>query len=60
MICIWADGVRWVLTVILLVLVWRNTHWAVALAITALSVGDEVGFAALRLLVKRLKSAGAL
>lgn len=32
---------RLLLTVVLLVIVWRHSHWSVALAITLLSVANE-------------------
>jgi len=33
--------VRLILTILLLVIVWMNSHWSVALAITGLSVANE-------------------
>lgn len=34
--------IRWVFTVALLVVVWQNSHWSVALTITFLSIETEL------------------
>lgn len=38
----WTIAMRWVLSGALLVLVWRNTHWANALCITLLLASIEI------------------
>ena len=35
-------GARWALTIILLLVVWFHSHWSVALAITGLSIANEI------------------
>ena len=34
-------AIRWLLTVALLVVVWFNAHWSVALMLTGLSIANE-------------------
>jgi len=39
------DALRLLLTFVLLCVVYRNAHWSVALAITGLSIGNEISAA---------------
>jgi hypothetical protein len=55
--------VRYVCTVVLVFIVWRHSHWSVALSISLLSIGEEVaGYVSdqqievLRELIRRLGS----
>ena len=45
--------VRMLLTFGLLVIAWRNSHWSVALALTGLSVSNEINSALIKDLWKR-------
>lgn len=36
------DIVRIILTIVILIFVWLNAHWSVALALTLISVGIEI------------------
>ncbi len=48
------DVARWLITACILVLVWQNVHWSVALAITGLSVNAEVIAIWMRVIRRRL------
>lgn len=41
--------IRWLLSVVLLVVVWRHAHWSVAAELTGLSIANELhSFVALK------------
>lgn len=37
-------GIRWTLTLVLLLVVWLNAHWSVALTLTLIALRSEVEY----------------
>lgn len=51
----WVLVVRWVLTGVLLVFVWKNAHWSVALFCLFISIANEMNVVLLRMLVRAIR-----
>lgn len=45
---------RWLLSIVLIVIVWFHAHWSVALSITLLCVANEFDAIAIRVLQKKV------